>query len=189
LQSGTFGGGNGCNTGSVNDAGANMLRRTLLSLLALGFWPLTAGAIVTVAFESPGQFRDASLEGSYIVAADEPALREIGKHLQKLGERYLAPGETLAVEVLDVDLAGRFEPWRTHAYSVRFMDSITWPMIRVRYTLQRDGHTQMSAEERLIDQMYLAHQSTYFSNDRLRYEKRMLDHWFRTRFVEHVPPP
>lgn len=162
--------------------------RTLLSLLALGFWPLGAGAIVTVAFDKPGGFRDASLEGTYSVAADEPALKEIGRHLQKLGERHLAPGQTLEVEILDVDLAGRFEPWRAHAHGVRFMNSVTWPAIRLRYTLLRDGRTEMSAEERVADQIYLGRQRTYFSSDRLGYEKRMLDDWFRARFVEHIPP-
>jgi len=165
-----------------------MQLRHLLAVLALGLWPLAAGAIVTVQFEDPGQFRDAALDGAYRVDANEPALRAIDRHLQKLGERYLAPGETLTVEVLDVDLAGRFEPWRPNWHGVRIMDSVTWPMIRLRYTLQRDGHTDISAEERVIDQVYLGRQRTYFSSDRLGFEKQMLDDWFRTRFGEHRPP-
>lgn len=162
--------------------------RNLLPFLALGLWPLAASAIVTVEFDSPGQFRDASLEDRYAVDAGEPALQEISRHLQKLGERYLAPGETLTVEVLDVDLAGRFEPWRQRLHGVRIMNSVTWPMIRLRYTLERDGRTKMSAEERVIDQVYLGRHRTYFSSDRLGYEKQMLDDWFRARFVEHRPP-
>lgn len=162
--------------------------RTLLLLLTLGFRPLAAGAIVTVAFDNPGEFRDASLQGTYSVTAEEPALLEIGKHLQKLGERYLDPGQTLDVEILDVDLAGRLEPWRTYAHGVRFMDSVTWPAIRLRYTLRQDGRPEMSAEERLADQIYLGRPRTYFSSDRLGYEKQMLDDWFRARFGEHIPP-
>ncbi len=37
-------------------------------------------------------------------------LREIEKHLRGLAGRHLPPGLTLAIEVRDVDLAGRIEP-------------------------------------------------------------------------------
>ena len=160
----------------------------LLPVLTLCLFSLHAGAIVTVKFDNPGQYRDASLEGTYQVDAGEPALREIGSHLRKLGERYLSPEETLSVEVLDVDLAGRFEPWRMQFHRVRIMDSLTWPMIRLRYTFHGGDRTGLSAEERVVDQTYLGRQRTYFSGDRLGYEKQMLDDWFRARFVEHRPP-
>ncbi|HEX7813122.1 MAG TPA: DUF3016 domain-containing protein [Burkholderiales bacterium] len=45
----------------------------------------------------------------------------------------------------------------------------------------------MNAEERVIDQVYLGRQRTYFSGDRLGYERQMLDDWFCARFVEHRP--
>lgn len=62
--------------------------------------------MAAVAFYTHGQFRDASLGGTCSVAGDEPALRGIGKHLRKPGERYLLPVEALNVEIPDVDLAG-----------------------------------------------------------------------------------
>ncbi len=58
----------------------------------------------------------------------------------------------------------------------------------MRYTLQRGGHVELGAEELIMDQAYLWRQRTYSSGDRLGYEKRMPDDWFRTRFVEHRPP-
>ena len=153
-----------------------------LAALASGFWCATAGAAVTVVFSAPESFQDASLQVGYRVNADEPALREIDKHLRKLGERFLPPAASLQVEILDVDLAGRFEPWRPNLHGVRIMNSLTWPAIRLRYTLLRDGRVEASSEERIIDQMYLARQRTWFASERLGYEKQMLDDWFRARF-------
>jgi hypothetical protein len=39
-----------------------------------------------------------------------------------------------------------------------------------------------SGEERLSDMNFLATPNRYSPDDRLRYEKAMLDHWFESRF-------
>ncbi|MNQ33116.1 hypothetical protein D3C85_465380 [compost metagenome] len=91
----------------------------------------------------------------------------------------MQPGQSLKVEILDIDLAGRYESWRVDFRDVRFMREVTWPRIRLHYSLERDGKTLVSRDATLIDQSYLQHANYYFSNDRLRYEKTMLDDWFR----------
>lgn len=160
-----------------------MLALRFLAFLAFAACCAQALAAVTVAFPDPESFHDASLRDGYRATADEPALREIDKHLRKLGERFLDPASSLQVEVLDVDLAGRFEPWRPNLHGVRIMNSLTWPSITLRYTLLRDGAVEAAGEERIIDQMYLARPRTWFASERLGYEKQMLDDWFRLRFV------
>lgn len=65
-------------------------------------------AAVEVVFLHPEAYSDASLYNGYGAKGQEPALRGIREHLQRLGERYLKPGDSLKVEVLDIDLAGRF---------------------------------------------------------------------------------
>lgn len=156
------------------------IRTLAFALLALH--GAAAAAATHVAFIDPQNFRDASLERDYRTQADDPALVEIAAYLRKLGERYLPPGESLDVEVLDVDLAGRFEPWHPQLYGVRILNSITWPVITLRYTLSRDGQVERTAEERIADPIYLSRQKTWFSSERLGYEKRMLEEWFRKRF-------
>jgi hypothetical protein len=155
--------------------------------LAVSCWCAAAGATVTVTFSDPAQFHDASLRDGPRATAEEPALREIGRYLSELGKRYLDPASVLQVEVLDVDLAGRFEPWRAGFRGVRFMDNLTWPSIRLRYTLLHEGRVEDSREERIVDTMYLARQRTWFASERLGYEKQMLDDWFRDRFAGSTP--
>jgi hypothetical protein len=74
--------------------------------------------------------------------------RDIEQHLQRLGARVLPEGDSLRVEVLDVDLAGHFEPLRFHSGSeVRIVRDITWP--RYPAALHADaGGTRWSAAAR-----------------------------------------
>ncbi|MDT4814727.1 hypothetical protein FQZ97_477380 [compost metagenome] len=59
------------------------------------------------------------------------------------------------------------------------MREVTWPRIKLHYSLEQDGKTLVNKDVTVIDQSYLQHANYYFSNDRLRYEKTMLDDWFR----------
>lgn len=165
--------------------------RTSFILLSLGaaLLPnLAAGATaVTVSFVDSPHYRDAAAHrGDY--QADDAVLQGIEQHLRGLGERYLPAGQRLSVEILDIDLAGRLEPWRAQNYGVRYLRDVTWPRIKLRYVLEQEGAEAVRAEESIVDLNYLAHASLYFSSDRLRYEKQMLDDWFRARFVEHRAP-
>jgi hypothetical protein len=75
-----------------------------------------------------GSYRDAGRHGGYGVEADVPVLKELREHLVRLGERSLEEGDVLAIDVLDIDRAGRYEPWRAAGYDdVRIMRDVTWP--------------------------------------------------------------
>ena len=163
------------------------VRCLLLSWLVL-VWSISAPAAVSVSFIEPESYSDANLDGSYRAQAGDKGLNDIQRHLEMLGERYLASGQELRVEILDIDLAGRYEPWRARAYGVRIMRDITWPRIKLRYVLENEGTVASTAEESVADMNYLGRSSLYYSSDRLRYEKQMLDDWFRARFVEHYAP-
>lgn len=161
-------------------------------------WLLVCGALIAgtpaiageaaVSFIAPERFTDASLRGGYGEKARAYALDGIARHLQGLAARELTPAQSLAVEVLDVDLAGRFDPRQIQNHDLRILTEATWPRITLRYTLTDSGRVVLSAEETVIDQSYLA-RPTRASSDPLRYEKTMLDDWFRTRFVTRRAPP
>jgi hypothetical protein len=39
-------------------------------------------------------------------------LAEFRRRFEKMGERYFAPSQNLAIDVLNIDLAGDYDPWR-----------------------------------------------------------------------------
>ncbi|MBA6119231.1 DUF3016 domain-containing protein [Pseudomonas sp. NC26] len=147
----------------------------------------TPAAQVEVRFNHPEKFRDASLDSAgYERGADSYVMTTLTQYLQKLGLRYLQPGQQLVIDISDIDLAGRFEPWHSRAYDVRFMRDITWPSIDLSYTLSQPGKPDQQAKERVSDKMYLSRPGRSASNsDRLYAEKAMLDDWFRQRFAAH----
>ncbi|WP_036997709.1 DUF3016 domain-containing protein [Metapseudomonas resinovorans] len=149
----------------------------VLALLILS--PSALASTTEVSFTHPEKYSDARLYRDYGRGADDVVLKDLKAHIEKLGKRYLQPGQTLKVDILDIDLAGRYEPWRVNFQDVRFMREVTWPRIKLHYSLEQDGKPLVSRDATVIDQSYLQHGNYYFSNDRLRYEKTMLDDWFR----------
>jgi hypothetical protein len=135
----------------------------------------SAQAGVAVAYDNPYGFGK----------VDKFVLKDLGRHLDKLGQRYLPAGQDLKIEVLDIDLAGYFRPVGRAGENLRILDQATWPRIKLRYTLAKDGAVLGQGEDYLIDQHYLTYAYAGSTSDSLRYEKRLLTDWFRKRFEAH----
>lgn len=111
-------------------------------------------------------------------------LDALAAHLQSLGRRYLPDGQSLKIEVLQVDLAGEVHPTR-RGFDLRITrGGADWPRISLRYTLQGEGGAVLrQGEETVSDMAYQMHAALDDTSEPLRYEKRMLDDWFRARFA------
>jgi len=150
-------------------------------LIVLLLLPFRTSASVEIVYLEPESYTDASLR-YYDSPEKSVVLKDLSKHLEKLSDQYLDTTQQLKMEILDMDLAGRFEPWHARGYDIRYLRDITWPRMKVRYELLENGQIISSAEETISDMSYLMHVNRYFHSDRLRYEKSMLDGWFRSRF-------
>ncbi|WP_425904954.1 DUF3016 domain-containing protein [Nitrobacter sp. TKz-YC02] len=140
--------------------------------------PALSHAGVNVRFVSPSRYTDA---GSYDTssASVEAAFRA---HLDRLGKRFLAPGQNLNIDIVDIDLAGYQQPLRFAPNNVRIVNGVTLPRIVLRYALTERGRRMRSGEETLTDINYQMNPSARFSGDRYVYEKALLDDWFRRTF-------
>ena len=152
-----------------------------LLLLARHAW---AAPNLSVVFVDPEKYSAASYSSPFSNDQDRADVqRDIEQHLQLLAQRTLLPGDSLKIEVLDIDLAGRVEPLRSRiGSSVRVIRDISWPRMALRHTFTHGNQTTPSREERISDLNYLSSFNRYPSGDRLRYEKAMLDRWFKERF-------
>jgi len=144
--------------------------------------PAHAAGSVLVRYVQPEQFADIGF-GSF---ERDRTLQSLTDYLGRLG-RQLPDGQTLQLDVTDVDLAGSIEPWRTN--SIRVMRGrADWPNIALRYTLQQGGSTLKSGEARLHDMNYMMTRPTPDVRDgELSYEKRMLKKWFDATFAAPTP--
>ena len=114
-----------------------------------------AETVVAVAFIHPEKFTDAAPYGGLGLKAEQPALTEIGRWLEGLGARYLAPHQSLIIDVTDLDLAGEYEP-RLRSYDVRVMRDVYPPRIKIHYRLTENGHSVVEGDELVYDMNYLA---------------------------------
>lgn len=155
----------------------------LVALAAPLAVPMAAQAAVEVTYTNPDKFFDVGPYGRYGSKERAAVLSKLRAHMESLDGRYLKPGQTLKIEVLDLDLAGRLEWWHPSAYDIRIMRAVDSPSMKVRYVLEENGATRLSGEERISDMTYLMGlHSAGRNSDTLTYEKTMLSDWFRNRF-------
>ena len=159
-----------------------MTLRILLAAAVLAAVPSYATTVVTFV-GNPDTYTDVANERW----ETQSTLDQLGAHIKRLGDRYIAPEDTLRIEVLDIDLAG-WPRWAGRGPDkVRVArGGADFPSMKVRYTLESHGRTRI-AEETISDPAYMNHGSMLrSSSEPLYHEKRMLDDWFRSTFSERA---
>jgi hypothetical protein len=153
-------------------------------LALAGLFLLSAGgasAAVTVTYIEPEHYG----EVPFASWEREEVLKDLSAHFDRLG-KDLPPGQDLKVEVLDLKLAGRLR--RGSAREIRVLTgSADWPRMHLRYSLESGGKVISSGESRLSDMSYLDRANRYAAGERLRYEKHMIDEWFKKTIVARQP--
>ncbi|PLY42964.1 hypothetical protein CSZ94_08890 [Janthinobacterium sp. ROICE36] len=151
--------------------------RALIAGLALLASSATWAA-TEVHFSKPDQFTDIPFNPQ----EREEVLKELSRHFEKLGAS-LPSGQNLKIDVTDVDLAGRENPSLRAGQDIRVMNGrVDWPRMRLHYVLEQDGKVLRSGDAALSDMSYLSRINHYFSNEKLRYEKLMIDDWYGDTF-------
>lgn len=158
------------------------MSKLTISLIAAALFPVAqAAGTVEVRFVDPDRYRDAG-RGELEV---ERTTRNLEQFIRRLG-RQLPDGQTLRVDVLDVDLAGELRPLFRGHDDIRLMrGGADWPRMTLRYTLTgADGRTLQSGEETISDMNYQqSNLRARTDSEPLAYDHRMLEHWFGERFV------
>lgn len=159
---------------------------TLFKKMALAAWLALsasgASAAVSVVFSHPEHYRDLPF------APNERAqvLKDLGEYFALLG-KTLPAGQHLQVEVTDFDMAGRIHP-NLRGQDLRVLrGGADWPHMALRYRLESNGQVIASGEEHLSDMQYLDRIPRPADGVMLRYEKRMIDDWFKRKFVARDP--
>jgi hypothetical protein len=92
-----------------------------------------------------------------------------------------APGCTLVLQFTDIDLGGRYEPWKPQHSQIRYEPQFLPLRMTFNYTLvDSRGRTISQGTKSLVDTLYLgwSTQGYYWENwDYLFYEKRDLLKW------------
>lgn len=157
--------------------------RSLLTGLLLGAIASCAYATVTITSGDPDRFTDASDRNT----DPHDVVASLKRHLEALGQRYLAPDSSLTIRFLDIDRAGR--PFRDLPMELRIVNGkADQPCIELEWALGAPATAAPMHRERVCDSEFLRPVGPgYSEHDPLVYEKRMLEEWFRMRFAATRP--
>lgn len=140
---------------------------------------------VSVQFQNPDQFLDAG-DPSNPHRTSQRVLDALQRSIVETAEPLLAPGQTLAIIITDLDRAGVVEPsFSATLRDIRYYRNVTWPRIELHYQLSRDGQEVAAADVSLSDMDYLSH-TTPTPTDPLHHEKKLLQQWLKKTLA---PPP
>ena len=150
------------------------------AVAAIAFAPVHAAGSVDVRFVATAGYSDIGF-GAF---DREQHLKTLEGHFQRLASR-LPDGQTLQVEVLDVDLAGEVRPH--HGTDLRILrGGADWPRLTLRYELRDAAGVLQSGEQHVAD---LAYRFEMRGVPRyagpLAYEQRLIERWFADRFEDH----
>ncbi|WP_232630985.1 DUF3016 domain-containing protein [Methylobacterium sp. Leaf118] len=159
-------------------------RLALLGALAI---PGPALAQVSVRFVEPERYTDAQNRFGSGVSL-RVTLAEMRRLFETLGNRVLAPGQSLDIAVLDIDLAGMDQPGANAPFGLRVVNDVTPPRFHLRYALREGRRTVLSAEETVSDLNFLMRYARASSGQTFFYERELLRDWFQARIAERRPP-
>ncbi len=151
------------------------ISRSILSIAACLTLIASAEASTTVNFIEPEKYADmpfSQFDRDRVKAA-------FVEHFNVLGAK-LPAGQDLKIDITDIDLAGRIEPFATRTMDLRVLRGrADWPRMTLRYSIEADGKVIKSGDADIADMNYLSGYSSQYTGELLRYEKKMLDNWFK----------
>jgi Protein of unknown function (DUF3016) len=156
-----------------------------MALLLAGITPAAFGAgpgNVRVTYTDPERFIDFNIQRQGERRSAKIFAEAVSSDLARsIAKRF--PGATLSLRFTNIDLAGRYEPWRApRGEYIRFYRNVTPLRLDFNYVLSdAGGRVLAQGSERLTDLNYLTRfgvqlpRDTY--DDPLYYEKYALEHW------------
>ena len=145
---------------------------------------------VSVSWADPLTFSEIRSSGNRYMAAQGDWLQDLAEYMRERAERQLPAGNTLQLTIVDIQRAGRYEPWRGPAMQdARIIRDLYPPRMTVRFRqLDASGAVVDEGERRITDPAFLVHSQPLNQSDSLRYEKRMIDSWLRREFRGDASP-
>ncbi|MFT4256847.1 MAG: DUF3016 domain-containing protein [Pseudoxanthomonas sp.] len=136
---------------------------------------------VAVSWNDPAQFSEIRYSHNRWEAERGDWVTQLAEYLRKSATKQLQPGERLEVNIVDVQRAGQYEPWRGPNFdNVRIVRDRYPPRMELSYTLyDANGQVLAQRDTKFSDMGFMLGSSPTNQSDLLSYEKRMIDNWVR----------
>jgi hypothetical protein len=146
---------------------------------------------VEIEWDKPEKYRDVRPSNESRKRFREATFEQINEYMNELA-LALPNNQKLQMKVSDLDLAGQVWPASfvglgNGVSDVRVVKNIDIPRIDFSYQLlDESGEVVQQAEVKLKDMSFLDHGNRFFKSESLRYEKSMLQRWFKQEFGAYI---
>jgi len=163
-----------------------MFKRSLLAISLLSLVPVVQAATVEVTWSDPLQFRDIRSTDSGQQRFQSRVMTELETQFRDETVARLETGQTLTIEVADVDLAGEIEYFHAnYPFGLRVIRNVDFPQMTLSYELRdADGMLVKSGTEKLADLGFRFGLLLPADRSALRYEKQMIKEWADKSLVQ-----
>lgn len=142
---------------------------------------LLFGAKVSISFDEPQTFSDVEEDGMYSQAVFDRFSTEFENKVKKLADELLPKNAMLKMTVLDVDLAGEYEPsYFSGTKNVRVIEGIYPPRLKFEYEITHGGKTVAQGVGQTSDVTFMWNASrAVYEPMEFVYEKNLIEEWMR----------
>lgn len=152
-----------------------------------------AQAEVEIEWDKPEKYRDVRPSNESRKRFMETTFEGINEYMHELASA-LPENQKLLMKVTDLDLAGQVWPasfvglgMGLGTSDVRVIKNIDIPRINFSYQLlDTSGAVIQQAEVDLKDMSFMDRGNRFFDSESLRYEKNMLQRWFKQEFSVYI---
>jgi hypothetical protein len=148
-----------------------------------------AKAEVDITWQEPEKYRDVRPSNESRMRFRESTFKELNEYITELAED-LPDGQALLMTVDNLDLAGQVWPASFVGFGhgssdVRLIKSIDIPRMSFTYQLlDENGLVLQESAVKLKDMSFQSRHNRFFDSEALRYEKNMIQDWFKDEFPQ-----
>jgi hypothetical protein len=140
----------------------------------------SAGARAEVIFSAPEKYSDVRDAYTSTAMGEKAVLDQIRDFILLRSEKYVPAGQKLTVTFTDIDLAGDFEPWRgAQGMDIRIVKDVYPPRMDLEFKVTAADGTVIKEGKRQLRDLTFMGKITNNPRDPLRYEKNLLEDWFK----------
>lgn len=151
----------------------------LISVSSLLLTFVSSAATSEVTWTNSDKYRDVDAGIGHRAKFKARTFAHFEKHFATLATK-LPEGQTLLIDVQDVDLAGDVHQ---NMQRVRVIKGVFFPRIKFSYqVIDSNKKSISSGDVNLKDMNFMMGSKLRYNQDSLGYEKRMLDEWFEKTF-------
>ncbi|PCI59077.1 MAG: hypothetical protein COB35_12185 [Gammaproteobacteria bacterium] len=162
----------------------NNFKLILISLILIALIsPPSSAAKSEVTWTNPEKYRDIKAGDENRKTFKTRVFKTFEKHFAKLAEK-LPEGQTLKIDVTDVDLAGDVDIGGI-INRIRIVTDLYFPRMKFSYNLINADNTSIkSGEINLKDMGFMLGSNLRYRNDSFGYDKKMIAQWFKDTFKD-----